>query len=231
MVTCLRYLSLTVVCLIIWACLSAPSLAAKKGKTSTASRRARAEKNSLTAKGRKGEAKARHGKQGRHASETDESPWSRRSKKRVAKQGRRDAERSRPADEDAADESVAPREAETRVSYPVVPDQIEVIEFGSERARSLDLPQMQRFNFTAGGRTTAASLLGAPKRRLDLAIESARVVEIQKALAARGYFTGEPTGAWDDATFEAMRRFQFEHKIDATGYPTAHALKLLGLTN
>jgi hypothetical protein len=37
------------------------------------------------------------------------------------------------------------------------------------------------------------------------------------------------TGEYDDATIEAMRRFQTQQKIPVTGYPTAHALKRLGL--
>ena len=62
-------------------------------------------------------------------------------------------------------------------------------------------------------------------------IESKRVIEIQEALAQKGFYTGPPTGTYDEATFDAMRRFQISNRIDVTGYPTAHALKRLGLTN
>jgi hypothetical protein len=68
-------------------------------------------------------------------------------------------------------------------------------------------------------------------RRLSVAIDETRVTEIQEALAKRGYLTELPTGSWDQFTYEAMRRFQTEHKVDVTGYPTAHSLKLLGLTS
>jgi peptidoglycan hydrolase-like protein with peptidoglycan-binding domain len=56
-----------------------------------------------------------------------------------------------------------------------------------------------------------------------------RALQIQLALKRRGFYTGEMTGEYDDATIESMRRFQTQQKIPVTGYPTAHALKRLGL--
>jgi peptidoglycan hydrolase-like protein with peptidoglycan-binding domain len=58
-----------------------------------------------------------------------------------------------------------------------------------------------------------------------------RALQIQQALKRRGFYTAEMTGEYDEATVEAMRRFQTQEKIRATGYPTAHALKRLGLAN
>jgi peptidoglycan hydrolase-like protein with peptidoglycan-binding domain len=57
------------------------------------------------------------------------------------------------------------------------------------------------------------------------------VLQIQQALNQRGFYGGEMTGVYDAATVEAMRRFQANQKISATGYPTAHALKRLGLAD
>ncbi|MCX7604748.1 MAG: peptidoglycan-binding protein [Bryobacteraceae bacterium] len=42
--------------------------------------------------------------------------------------------------------------------------------------------------------------------------EPARIREIQQALAARGYAV-EPTGVWDAATVEALKKFQEDHNI------------------
>jgi peptidoglycan hydrolase-like protein with peptidoglycan-binding domain len=69
-----------------------------------------------------------------------------------------------------------------------------------------------------------------PKRR-SVRIESSRAIQIQQALASRGFYSGQMTGNYDEATIDAMRRFQASQKIAATGYPTAHALKRLGLAN
>ena len=60
-------------------------------------------------------------------------------------------------------------------------------------------------------------------------IESARVVEIQSALAAAGYYKEEPNGQWDDSTTEAMSSYQQNHGFRTTGKPDALSLKKLGL--
>lgn len=56
-----------------------------------------------------------------------------------------------------------------------------------------------------------------------------RVLEIQNALIARGYLEGPPSGVYDAETVSAMKRFQQAENLDVTGYPTAHALRRLGL--
>jgi peptidoglycan hydrolase-like protein with peptidoglycan-binding domain len=55
------------------------------------------------------------------------------------------------------------------------------------------------------------------------------VQEIQGALAQAGYLSQKPTGKWDDATREAMRRYQADHGFPATGLPEAKSLMRLGL--
>jgi peptidoglycan hydrolase-like protein with peptidoglycan-binding domain len=56
-----------------------------------------------------------------------------------------------------------------------------------------------------------------------------RISQIQQALAKDGSFTGEPTGKWDDATVDAMRRFQEAHGLNPTGKLDAKTLQQLGL--
>lgn len=68
------------------------------------------------------------------------------------------------------------------------------------------------------------------RRRLaQLRMEPQRVEEIQRALIKAGYLDEEPTGKWDDATRDAMLRYQSEHGFPATGLPEAKTLMKLGL--
>ncbi len=60
-------------------------------------------------------------------------------------------------------------------------------------------------------------------------MEPQRVEEIQRALIKAGYLDEEPTGKWDDATRDAMLRYQSEHGFPATGLPEAKTLMKLGL--
>jgi peptidoglycan hydrolase-like protein with peptidoglycan-binding domain len=60
-------------------------------------------------------------------------------------------------------------------------------------------------------------------------IESARVVEIQNALAAAGYYREQPNGQWDDHTAKAMSSYQQDNGFKITGKPDALSLKKLGL--
>jgi Putative peptidoglycan binding domain len=112
--------------------------------------------------------------------------------------------------------------------YPIAPDRIEVIESGSasspDVARYLKLPP-------PSPRPPQDPSEIDPTRRKPLKIDGSRALQIQQALKQRGFYAGELTGVYDEATVEAMRRFQTQEKIPATGYPTAHALKRLGLAN
>lgn len=56
-----------------------------------------------------------------------------------------------------------------------------------------------------------------------------RVAEIQRALTQAAYLNQEPTGKWDDATRDAMRRYQADHGFPTTGLPEAKTLMKLGL--
>src|SRR5215469_3940924 len=61
------------------------------------------------------------------------------------------------------------------------------------------------------------------------AIDNTRAREIQVALAREHYLTGEPSGTWDAATQDAMRRYQGEQGWQTKTVPDARALIRLGL--
>ena len=109
---------------------------------------------------------------------------------------------------------------------PTYPDSIEVIEYGSSDSaavrRLLNMPNTK----VASSDPTD---LAAPPKRVNVRMDASRVFEIQQALASKGFYQGEMTGVYDDSTVDAMRRFQLKENILATGYPTAHALRRLGL--
>jgi peptidoglycan hydrolase-like protein with peptidoglycan-binding domain len=56
-----------------------------------------------------------------------------------------------------------------------------------------------------------------------------RVREIQTALQKDGWYEGEPTGKWDAATVDAMKRYQDKNGISPTGKIDAVTLNKLGL--
>jgi hypothetical protein len=153
------------------------------------------------------EAKGRRGKS---------ASRSKSSKRSTARRGQRRSNRAA----DDRDVAVIPE------TYPIAPDQIEVIESGTDSAvaisRKLNPPRYQK------PPDPDQTLL---TKRNGLKIDESRALQIQQALKQRGFYTGELTGVYDQATFEAMRRFQTQEKIPATGFPTAHALRRLGLAN
>ncbi len=112
-----------------------------------------------------------------------------------------------------------------------LPDKIEVIEYGSTSptvARLLTLPVARPLT-PFGAIITKTNTL--PSKRNDLAIPPQRVLEIQYELVKRGFYNAEPNGQYDEATILAMWEFQKNYGLPATGYPSAHALKRLGLTS
>lgn len=56
-----------------------------------------------------------------------------------------------------------------------------------------------------------------------------RVKEIQQALIQRGYLKGEPSGQWNQDSVDALRRFQEDQKMEASGKLSSLALIHLGL--
>jgi hypothetical protein len=116
--------------------------------------------------------------------------------------------------------------AEYKIAYP---DQIEVVEFGSTSPTVQNLLTLQTTRpLTPFGAVVTRSS-SVPNKRSDINIPQQRILEIQYQLANRGFYNTEPNGVYDQATIQAMWEFQKNYGLPATGYPTAHALKRLGL--
>jgi len=60
-------------------------------------------------------------------------------------------------------------------------------------------------------------------------IDRQRALQIQSALVREHYMDGEPSGVWDDATQQAMQRYQADNGWQAKTTPDARALIKLGL--
>ena len=88
---------------------------------------------------------------------------------------------------------------------------------------------------TASKTTAASRKKGAPVkavtwRNRQLSPTSDRYKQIQDALASRGYLQAEQaTGTWNDASIDALKRFQIEQNLDSTGKINSLSLIALGL--
>jgi peptidoglycan hydrolase-like protein with peptidoglycan-binding domain len=69
----------------------------------------------------------------------------------------------------------------------------------------------------------------AAKPKGQAAPTSDRIKEIQGALQKDGSYEGEPTGKWDAATSDAMRKYQEKNGVNPTGKIDAVSLNKLGL--
>jgi peptidoglycan hydrolase-like protein with peptidoglycan-binding domain len=69
----------------------------------------------------------------------------------------------------------------------------------------------------------------SPKVKGQTAPTPDRIREIQTALNREGALSAEPTGKWDDATTNAMKKFQENHGLNPTGKIDAGTLNKLGL--
>lgn len=84
-------------------------------------------------------------------------------------------------------------------------------------------------------KTTATAKKGAkrttrpPAPRGQLQPTPERNKEIQQALIDRGYLAPPPTGVWGLESVDALRRFQQEHNLNATGKLDSLTLIALGL--
>ena len=78
-------------------------------------------------------------------------------------------------------------------------------------------------------KTASRSKKSPPAPRGQRTIEASRVLEIQNALAAAGYYKEAPNGQWDDSTSKAMSDYQQNNGFRTTGKPDALSLKKLGL--
>src|SRR5262249_3870841 len=69
-----------------------------------------------------------------------------------------------------------------------------------------------------------------PTKPASTGIPTERVTEIQRALIKEGYLQGQASGQYDDTTIAAMKQFQTDNGFPASGLPSAHTLKKLGVT-
>jgi len=60
-------------------------------------------------------------------------------------------------------------------------------------------------------------------------IDSDRAQQIQEALIREHYLSGQPTGTWNQASEDAMRRYQADHGWQSKSIPDSRALISLGL--
>jgi peptidoglycan hydrolase-like protein with peptidoglycan-binding domain len=70
---------------------------------------------------------------------------------------------------------------------------------------------------------------GSWKKRGQQAIQPERARAIQEALIRESYLSGEPTGAWDSRTQDAMTRYQSDNGWQTKVTPDSRALIKLGL--
>lgn len=85
---------------------------------------------------------------------------------------------------------------------------------------------------TAGGKTHTASAGRRSRKkrpRGQLKIDSERAQAIQEALIREHYLRGEATGTWNQASEEAMRRYQSDNGWQSKTVPDSRALIKLGL--
>jgi len=77
---------------------------------------------------------------------------------------------------------------------------------------------------TSGKRSRRKSRLRGQQK-----IDSERAHAIQEALIRAHYLKGEPTGTWNQASEDAMRRYQADHGWQSKTVPDSRALISLGL--
>jgi hypothetical protein len=85
---------------------------------------------------------------------------------------------------------------------------------------------------SAGAHSTGKSKKSkksASSRHGQQKIDAQRTLEIQEALIREHYLTGKPSGVWNDATQQAMQRYQADNNWQSKTTPDARALIKLGL--
>ena len=87
----------------------------------------------------------------------------------------------------------------------------------------------QTSSTTAKKKKVSAKSKRKPKVKGQAAPTPDRIKEIQTALQKDGSYEGEPTGKWDDATTEAMKKYQDKIGVSPTGKIDAVSLNKLGL--
>ena len=78
-------------------------------------------------------------------------------------------------------------------------------------------------------KTVSSRTKGKGKTKGQAAPTPDRIKEIQSALQKDGSYQGEPNGKWDEATVEAMKKYQDKNGFNPTGKIDAGSLNKLGL--
>ncbi len=100
----------------------------------------------------------------------------------------------------------------------------------SSVARPGAVPVRRSSASAAARKKTAPVKHAVTWRNRQLAPTPDRYHEIQQALASRGYLQpDQATGAWDQNSADALKRFQQEQNIDASGKINSLSLIALGL--
>jgi hypothetical protein len=82
---------------------------------------------------------------------------------------------------------------------------------------------------TASSGTHSSHKKKTVRARGQQKIDSDRARSIQEALIREHYMTGEPTGTWNQASEDAMRKYQADHGWQSKTVPDSRALIKLGL--
>jgi hypothetical protein len=82
---------------------------------------------------------------------------------------------------------------------------------------------------TAKKKKTSSKSKRKPKVKGQAAPTPDRIRDIQTALQKDGSYQGEPTGTWDAATMDAMKKYQDKIGVSPTGKIDAVSLNKLGL--
>ena len=104
-----------------------------------------------------------------------------------------------------------------------------------DRAAKSSAGTTKQASATATSRPRTASTGKHPSRKKSARvrgqqkIDSERAQAIQDALIREHYMSGEATGTWNEASEEAMRRYQADHGWQSKTVPDSRALIKLGL--
>ncbi len=99
----------------------------------------------------------------------------------------------------------------------------------SSRTSSRRASRTQVAGVRRGHRGRVQLVNAKPRFRGQQFIDPARTMEIQEALIREHYLTGQATGEWDQATRDALIRFQDDNHWQTKILPDARALIKLGL--
>jgi hypothetical protein len=137
-----------------------------------------------------------------------------------------------------AKKTTAPKKTVTKSAAPAAQKKAAPSKAGVSKAATAPRTAASHPGVTkAGSRTTAArrGKKGPPAKRVtwrnrQLAPTPLRYKEIQQALAAKGYLKPEDAnGTWDQASVDALKKFQAGQNLDSTGKINSLSLIALGL--